>query len=39
MELEELLIGKLSESFSIRGDGVLRYHERLCMPYVDDLRN
>ena len=28
-----------NESFSLRGDGVLRYQERLCVPNVDDLRN
>ena len=39
MELKELVLCKLNKFFSIRGDGVLRYQGRLCVPNVDDLRN
>ena len=38
MELKELVLGKLNESFSERGDGVLRYQGRLCVPDVNYLR-
>ena len=38
MELKELLLGKLNESFS-RGGSVLRYQGRLCRPDVEDFRN
>ena len=30
MELKELVLGKLNESFSLGRDGVLRYQRRLC---------
>ena len=39
MKLKETVIGKFNESFSLGGDGVLRYQGRLCVPKVDDLRN
>ena len=38
MELKESVLNKYNESFSQRGDGVLRYQGRLCVPNVDDLR-
>ena len=28
----------MNESFALGGDGILRYQDRLCVPYVDDLR-
>ena len=37
MELKESVLCKYNESFS-RGDEVLRYQGRLCVPDVDDLR-
>ena len=37
-ELKESVLGNLNESFSIGGDGVLRYQRRLCVPYVHGLR-
>ena len=39
MELKEFVLIKLNESFSLRGDGVLRYQQRLCVPDVDGLRD
>ena len=39
MELRELVLAKLDESFSLGRDGVLRYQRRLCVPNVDGLRN
>ena len=39
MELKESVLGMLNQSFSLRGDGVLRYLGRLCVPNVDRLRN
>ena len=38
MELKELVLGKLNESFSMGGD-VLWYQGRLYVPNVDGLRN
>ncbi|WMV37616.1 hypothetical protein MTR67_031001, partial [Solanum verrucosum] len=38
MELQESVLGKSVEAFSQGGDGVLRYKARLCVPYVDSLR-
>ena len=35
MELKESILGKLSESFSQRGYGILRYQGRLCVPNVN----
>ena len=37
MELKESVLGKLNDSFSQGGDGVLRYQWRLCVPNIDDL--
>ena len=39
MKLKETVIGKFNESFSLQGDGVLRYQGRLCVPNIDGLRN
>ena len=39
MELKESFLGKLNESFSFEGDGVLRYQGILCVPNVDVLRD
>ena len=39
MELKESILGKLSESFSQRGYGILRYQGTLCVPDIEDLRN
>ena len=38
MELKELILAKLNESFSM-GDGILRYQGRLCVPDVAECRN
>ena len=38
MELKELVLGKMNESFS-QGGGVLRYQGKLCVPNNDDLRS
>ena len=37
MESKESILGKLNESFSQGGDGVLRYQGTLCVPNIDDL--
>ena len=29
---------KMNESFSLEDNGILRHHDRLCEPNVDDLR-
>ena len=39
MELKELVLSKLNESFSQGGDSVLRFLGILCVPDVEDLRN
>ena len=39
MELKKLVLSKPNESFSLGGDGVLRYQGRFCLPIVDSLRN
>ena len=38
MELKESVLIKMNESFTLGGDGILRYQDRLCVPDVDDLR-
>ena len=38
MDLKESVLDKMSESNSLRGNGVLRYQERFCFPDVDGLR-
>ena len=38
MELKDSVMIKMNESFSLGGDGILRYQDRLCVPDVDDLR-
>ena len=37
MDVKESVLGKLNESFSLGGDGMLRYHGRLCVHDVDGL--
>ena len=39
MELKYTVLSKFNESFSLGGDGVLRYQNRLCMINVDNLRS
>ena len=38
MELKESFLGNLNDSFSLGGDGVLKYQGRLCVLDVDGLR-
>ena len=38
MDLKESVFGKMNESFSLGGDGVLKYQGRLCVPDVEGLR-
>ena len=38
MELKDSVLVKMNESFSLGDEGILRYHDRLCVPDVDDLR-
>ncbi|XP_049384520.1 uncharacterized protein LOC125848627 [Solanum stenotomum] len=38
VELKEAVLKKSVEAFFQGGDGVLRYHSRLCVPNVDELR-
>ena len=38
MELKDSVLSKLNDSFSLGEDGVLRYHGRICVPYIDNLR-
>ena len=38
MELNESAIFMFRTSLSQGGDGILSYHERLCVPNVDGLR-
>ena len=38
MELKDLMLVKMNESFALGGDNILRYLDRLCIPDVDDLR-
>ena len=38
MELKDSVLINMNESFSLGGDDILRYQDRLCVPYVDDLR-
>ena len=38
MYLNESVLRKNNEYFSQGNDGVFRYQERLCVSYVDDLR-
>ena len=37
IELKDLVLIKMNESFILGGDGILRYQDRLCVPDVDDL--
>ena len=38
MELKDSVLIKMNEYFALGGDGILRYHDRLRVSYVDDLR-
>ena len=38
MELKDLVLVKMNESFSLGDDGILKYKDRLCVLDVDDLR-
>ena len=38
IEFKEMVLGELNEEFS-RGDDILRYQWRLCVPKVDGLRD
>ncbi|XP_069150243.1 uncharacterized protein [Solanum lycopersicum] len=38
MELKDSILSKLNELFSLEGDGLLRYQNRLYMPTIDNLR-
>ena len=38
MELKDSVLLKMNESFTLGGDGIRRYQDRLCVPDVDDLR-
>ncbi|XP_069146097.1 uncharacterized protein [Solanum lycopersicum] len=38
MELKDSLLIKMNESFALGGDDILRFQDRLCVPYLDDLR-
>ena len=37
IEMNESVLVKMNESFSLRGDGILRYQDRLCVQDVNDL--
>ena len=37
MELKDSVLLKMNESFTLGGDGIRRYQDRLYIPYVDDL--
>ena len=39
IELKELVLCKLNESFSKGGNGVVMYQAILCVPDFEDLRN
>ena len=39
MELKELVLSKLNDSFNLGGDGVLKYQNMLCVPNVKNLRS
>ena len=38
MEIKDSVLIKMNESFTLGGDDILRYQDRLCVPYVNDLR-
>ena len=38
MELNDPLLVKMNECFSLGDDVILGYQDRLCIPDVDDLR-
>ena len=37
MEIKDSTLIKMNESFALRGEGILRYQDRLCVPDVDNL--
>ena len=37
-ELKDSMLIKMNESVALRGDDILRYQDRMCLPDVDDLR-
>ena len=37
MELKESILVKMNVSFALEDNGILRYQDRLCVQYVDDL--
>ena len=39
MHNKDSVLNKMNESFSLGGDGSLRYLNRLCVPNVNDLRS
>ena len=39
MKLKHSVLSKWNESFSLGRDGILTYHNRLCVPNVNDLRS
>ncbi|XP_069151906.1 uncharacterized protein [Solanum lycopersicum] len=38
MELNDSVVVKMNESFSLGGDGILSYQDKLCVQDVDDLQ-
>ena len=38
MDLKDLVLMKMNEFFTLGGDGILTYQDRLCVPDVDDLQ-
>ena len=32
------MLVKMNESFALGGDYIIKYQDRLCVPYMDDLR-
>ena len=38
MELKDSVLIKMNVSFTLGGDNILRYQDRLCVPDVDDWR-
>ncbi len=39
MELKNSVMSNLNDSFSLRGDGILRYKNKLCVPNLYNLRS
>ena len=38
IELKNLVLLKMNESFTLGDESILRYQDRLCVPDVDDMR-